>query len=181
LSVTETWGTSLKERKMAYPCDRYLLRNAVCYYRGITIEVSPKIVYLWLCQMNYAPYSYDWLDNFGIKSPNYLIKNAHMLEKRQTFMTVFPLLAYAPNKHITFASPSNPILAHLYGKFLVSYVIYKLNSQKSRLLVKIRWSFPKGVMGKLLRFLAPRLDLIMMRKQLLNIKKYSEQTSISIK
>ena len=166
---------------MAYPCDRYLLRNAVCYYRGITIEASPKIVYLWLCQMNYAPYSYDWLDNFGIKSPNYLIKNAHRLEKRQTFMTVFPLLAYAPNKHITFASPSNPILAHLYGQFLVSYVIYKLNSQKSRLLVKIRWSFPKGVMGELLRFFAPRLDLIMMRKQLLNIKKYSEQTSISIK
>jgi hypothetical protein len=166
---------------MAYPCDRYLLRNAVCYYRGITIEASPKIIYLWLCQMNYAPYSYDWLDNFGIKSPDYLIKNAHMLEKRQTFMTVFPLLSYAPNKHITFASPSNPILDHLYGQFLVSYVIYKLNSQKSRLLVKIRWSFPKGVMGKILRFFAARLDLIMMRKQLLNFKKYSEQTSMSIK
>ena len=92
MSVNETWGTSLKERQMVYPCDRYLLRNAVSYYRGITIEASPKIVYLWLCQMNYAPYSYDWLDNFGIKSPDYLIKNAHMLKKRQTFMTVFPLL-----------------------------------------------------------------------------------------
>jgi hypothetical protein len=131
--------------------------------------------------MNYAPYSYDWLDNFGIKSPDYLIKDAHMLKNRQTFMTVFPLLTFIPNKHITFASPSNPILAHLYGQFLVSYVIYKLNSQKSRLLVKIRWSYPKGVIGKILSFLAPKLDLIMMRKQLLNFKKFSEQTSVSIK
>ncbi len=155
------------------------MKNAVSYYRGITIKASPKIVYLWLCQMNYAPYSYDWLDNFGIKSPDYLIKDAHLLEKRQTFMTVFPLLAYAPNKHITFASPSNHILTHLYGQFLVSYVIYKLNSRMSRLLVKIRWSFPKGVLGKILRFFAPRLDLIMMRKQLLNFKKYSEHTSRS--
>ncbi|MHA1947269.1 MAG: hypothetical protein ACW97W_14285 [Candidatus Hodarchaeales archaeon] len=99
----------------------------------------------------------------------------------KTFMTLFPLLSYTPNKHITFASPSNPILAHLYGQFLVSYVIYKLNSQKSRLLVKIRWTFPKGGIGKLLRFFVPRLDLIMMRKQLLNFKKYSELTSLSTK
>jgi hypothetical protein len=130
--------------------------------------------------MNYAPYSYDWLDNFGIKSPDYLIKNAHRLEKRQTIMTVFPLLAYAPNKHITFASPSISILAYLYGQFLVSYVIYELNSNKSRLLVKIRWSFPEGIIGRLLRFFVPGLDLIMMRKQLLNFKKYSEQTSMGM-
>ncbi|UCG01093.1 MAG: hypothetical protein JSW11_15935 [Candidatus Heimdallarchaeota archaeon] len=29
MSVNETWGTSLEELKIAYPCDRYLLRNAV--------------------------------------------------------------------------------------------------------------------------------------------------------
>lgn len=178
MSFSRVWGVHPKEQKIIYPCDKYVLINSRDFYRGVTINANPKFVYLWLCQMNYAPYSYDWLDNFAFKSPDYLIKDADKLKIGQKFMYAFKLLDFTKNKHITFTPPPHHILDRLYGQFLVSYFINELNSTRTRLIVKIRWSFPKGIIGSILSFLAPKIDSIMMRKQLSQFKKFSEKTQL---
>jgi len=176
MSFSRVWGVHLKEQKIIYPCDKYVLKNSRDFYRGVTINANPKFVYLWLCQMNYAPYSYDWLDNFAFESPNYLIKDADQLKIGQKFMYAFKLLDFVKNRHITFTPPPHSILDRLYGQFVVSYFIKKVNSARTRVIVKIRWSFPKGIIGSILCFLAPKIDSIMMRKQLSQFKKLSEKT-----
>src|SRR2546428_1615132 len=72
MSVAATWGADQEERSLSFPCDRRLERSDAAYYRGVTIDAPPGIVFRWLCQMRVAPYSYDWLDNFGRRSPRTL-------------------------------------------------------------------------------------------------------------
>jgi len=72
MSVAETWGTDAAERALPFPCDRYLDQPDGVYFRGITVNASPAALFRWLCQMRVAPYSYDWIDNGGRRSPRTL-------------------------------------------------------------------------------------------------------------
>lgn len=66
------WGVYEEELKLSFPCDRFIEQQHAVYYRGITINTAPEVIFRWLCQLRIAPYSYDWVDNFGIKSPDTL-------------------------------------------------------------------------------------------------------------
>ena len=81
MSVSTRWGTTLEERAMAFPCERYLERFDAAYYRGVTVQARPGVVFRWLCQMRVAPYSYDWIDNLGRRSPRRLIPGLEKLGK----------------------------------------------------------------------------------------------------
>jgi hypothetical protein len=59
------WGITSHERLLNYPCDRYMETVHDTYYRGVTIHADPEVIFRWICQMRVAPYSYDWIDNFG--------------------------------------------------------------------------------------------------------------------
>lgn len=39
---------------------------------AVTVATTPAQVWPWLCQLQLAPYSYDWLDNLGRRSPREL-------------------------------------------------------------------------------------------------------------
>ena len=68
-SISETWGTTPEERRLAFPCDNLIAEADDALYRGVTVNASPSTVFRWLCQMRVAPYSYDWIDNGGKRSP----------------------------------------------------------------------------------------------------------------
>lgn len=59
-------------------------------------EPVAELVFLWLCQLRRAPYSYDWIDNFGRRSPREADPQLSELEVDQSVMTIFTLTGFEP-------------------------------------------------------------------------------------
>ena len=93
-SISEFWGTEPRERSLAFPCDDLISQPDATLYRGVTIQNSPEIVFRWLCQMRAAPYSYDWIDNFGKQSPRKLSPGLESLAIGQDVMSIFNLVGF---------------------------------------------------------------------------------------
>ena len=66
------WGVSDQEVALRYPCDVLVPSPTLQLWRGVSVDASPAQVWPWLCQLRLAPYSYDWLDNLGRRSPREL-------------------------------------------------------------------------------------------------------------
>jgi hypothetical protein len=177
-SISETWGTEPVERRLAFPCDNLIPQLDDALYRGVTIHASPNTVFRWLCQMRAAPYSYDWIDNGGRQSPQKLMPGLDNLGVGQDVMSIFTLTAFEKDRHLTLRLKTKSRASQTFGDIAVSYVIVPLlgDSRGCRLLVKLMAKYPSGLYGKTMRALLPWGDLIMMRRQLLNLKRLAEQT-----
>ena len=55
MPIPYTWGTVPQELHLPFPCDNYLEEPHTAYYRGITVNAPPEILFPWLCQMRVAP------------------------------------------------------------------------------------------------------------------------------
>ena len=65
----DVWGTTEAETRARFPCDAYMKDPSLIVWRSVTIEAPVHDVWPWLVQLRLAPYSYDWLDNLGRRSP----------------------------------------------------------------------------------------------------------------
>lgn len=173
MTNARSWGTLSEERRLAFPCDRFLAHPDEALYRGITINASPQIVFRWLCQMRVAPYSYDWIDNCGRQSPRTLTPGLEQLAVGQDVMEIFNLVEFARN-HITIRIKPESRPQRIFGDIAVSYLVVPEKDGSCRLLVKLVVQHTSGVWGKLMRSFLPWGDLIMIRRQLLNFKQLAE-------
>jgi hypothetical protein len=176
MSVSQTWGTEAQERELTYPCDRFIPQPEAALYRGVTIEAAAPIVFRWLCQMRVAPYSYDWIDNGGWQSPRELTPGLDNLAVGQDVMRIFTLVDFEPDRQLTLRLKPRSSAARTFGDIAVSYLIAPRTINSCRLLVKLIANYPQGAKGSFMRALLPWGDLIMMRRQLLNLKYFAEQT-----
>ncbi len=174
-SLSHTWGTEPHERLLNFSCDRFIRRFDDIYYRGITIRAQPEIIFRWLCQMRIAPYSYDWIDNSGRKSPRNLAPETDELSIGQDVMKIFELVHFEHNKDLTIRINRNTSSYRIFGDVAISYIIVPASDGGCRLLVKFVCQYPGGILGILMRLMLPWGDLIMMRRQLLNFKRLSEK------
>src|SRR6267378_1831295 len=101
LSISHNWGTEEQERQFAFPCDSIISHPDDELYRGVTINAPAEVIFRWLCQMRVAPYSYDWIDNFGRQSPPELTPGIENLVIGQNVMTIFDLVDFEIGRHIT--------------------------------------------------------------------------------
>ena len=177
VSVSETWGTTPDERQRSFPCDASLPHVDAQLYRGITIKASPEVVFRWLCQLRVAPYSYDWIDNGGRQSPKELVPGLERLEIGQDVMTIFTLTSFTPNEHLTIRLKPSRSAKSVFGDIAVSYLIVPISNHSCRLLVKLAVHHSHTVTGRLMRSFLPWGDLIMMRRQLMNLKLLAEKHS----
>ncbi|WP_022664762.1 hypothetical protein [Desulfospira joergensenii] len=178
-SSYKNWGMIPREHDLAFPCDQCGKNFSDTYFRGITIHAEPKRIFPWLCQMRVAPYSYDWIDNLGRKSPQRLIPGLDRLEIGQKIMFIFDLIDFQQNVHLTLRLDKR--LRKVFGDTIITYMIFRQKQDVSRLLVKILVRYPRGIAGILLDKLLPPGDLIMMRRQLINFKGLSEEGSAGTK
>lgn len=161
--IGDRWGVTAEETRASYPCDHYVPAASLRAWRAVTIEASIGVVWSWLIQVRLAPYSYDWIDNLGRRSPRTLL---HLDDPE----VGDPLSSSA-------GRPLGRVVAlghedHLTGRIMGATMTYRLGAigdARTRLVLK--------VVGKPSRLLAPVLsvgDLVMARRQLLNLKKYAE-------
>jgi len=165
------WGTTESERLRQYPCDRLLPDPDQAMYRAVDVEAPAKTVFLWLCQLRLAPYSYDRIDNFGRTSPQQLVPGVDELELGQEFMRIFELVDFEPGSSITLESNKPPSV-----RSVVSYVAEDRGPDRSRLLVKYGVEYGSRWIAAPMRLILPPGDLLMMRRQLLNLKQLAEAT-----
>jgi hypothetical protein len=170
LSVTQ-WGSTAAERDAPYPCDRHLSEPETTLFRAVDVAASTGVSFRWLCQLRVAPYSYDLLDNFGRRSPRQLTPGLEQLEAGQRVMTIFRLVEFEPGRSLTVVSHGR-----LLGEVACTYAVSPCGEVASRIVLKILARFPRGPRGAAMRLLLPPGDLVMARRQLLNLKGLAERT-----
>lgn len=164
------WGTTPEERAAQFPCDEHIDDPDCAVHRAIDIDAPPEVVFRWLCQLRAAPYSYDWIDNWGRRSPRALTPGLERLQHGQRLMDIFNLVDFEHDSHITIRADSA-----LFGQIAVSYVVHP-RGEMSRLVVKLLLRVPRNPLGPVWRRFLPAADLVMMRKQLLTLKALAEVT-----
>jgi len=171
-----SWNVTAAERHARYPCDDLGFTFDDTYFRATSIAAPPRTTYRWLCQLRVAPYSYDWLDNFGRPSPAELTAGADSLVAGQRVMHIFRLTSFAFGSSLTIRLGSGAGRA-LMGDFAGSYAVVPAPGG-SRLIAKVLVRYPRGTYGRLLRVFMPHVDLLMFRKQLLTLRRYAERDAL---
>jgi hypothetical protein len=176
VSIAVTWGTRPEERARPFPCDELAPAGAVSLWRGTTVHAPAAAVFRWLCQLRAAPYSYDWIDNLGRRSPRELTPGLDRLEVGQRVMTIFELASFEAGRHLTLVMRRGAG-ERAFGRIWVTYEVVAEDSGTSRLLAKLRVVPGGGLRGVVLRHLLPWGDLVMMRKQLHTLARLAERSA----
>jgi len=163
------WGSTATERAEPFPCDRHLPDPDQTMFRAVDVDAPRRVAFRWLCQLRAAPYSYDKLDNLGRRSPQTLTPGLEELEPGQRFQTIFRLVEFEPGRSITMVSDGR-----VFGRVACTYRADPLDRRRSRVVVKLLVAYPRLPHGPILRLLGPPGDLVMMRRQLLNLKGLAE-------
>jgi len=175
MSLGDSWGVTENERGEPFPCDELCPSADAALYRGVTVNAPAAMTFRWLCQLRVAPYSYDWLDNLGRTSPQALTPGLADLREGQRVMSIFDLVAFEPDRSMTIVNRARGGGRRPYGEVWVSYVIRPGAPGSCRLLAKLLVRYPAGPEGWTLRAVLPLGDLVMMRRQLLNLKALAER------
>ncbi len=172
-SRARIWNTTPADRAIAFPCDRYVREPHVNSYRAIEIDAPAEIVYRWFCQLHLAPYSYDWIDNYGRRSPRGLIPGADQVEVGQRwFIKIFELAEFEPGRQITLHIGR---ARWFWGPDVgATYLLVPHGPNSCRLVVAVASYVDPGVLGELRRNIYPWGELLMMSKQLRTFKKLAE-------
>ncbi|GAA4684283.1 hypothetical protein [Nocardioides nanhaiensis] len=172
------WGATDEEHARAYPADALLTAPVARMTRAVTAAAPPDLAWRWLCQLALAPYSYDWIDNRGRRSPRALVPGTERLEVGQVMATVFRLTEVDEGRAWT--ARTSPSAERVAGPWGVTYAVEPLPAigpggpERCRLVARI--AVPSRTRLQRARALAVAWgDLVMMRKQLLTLRDLAER------
>jgi len=161
--IGDRWGVRDAEVAYRFPCDDLVVSPAIELWRGVTVVAPAERTWPWIRQLRLAPYSYDWLDNGGRRSPATLLdvpepRPGDPFSRVAGRYEVGEVVSAEPDRHLT---------ARIMGA-LMSYVLVP-EGATTRLLLKIvvpeqRWYGRALALG----------DWPMARRQLLNLKDLAE-------
>ena len=160
-----SWGARPGERDMELGCERHIDGPHQVLLRAVDVPVTAGVLFRWVCQLRAAPYSYDWIDNRGRRSPRTLTPGLEQLEVGQRFMTIFRLAEFEPGRSVTLVHEGP-----YFGRVAGTYLVTGEGPEASRLLVRLLVRYPDGLRGVLGSLALPAGDLVMMRRQLLNLR-----------
>jgi hypothetical protein len=166
--IGDRWGVTPEEVTRRYPCDELVSDPVLQAWRGVTVRARPEHVWPWVAQIRLAPYSYDSIDNLGRRSPQTL-RGLPEPVVGEAFTTALGrrrfgrILAVEPGTHLT---------ATIMGAVMSYMLVCADDGERTRLLLKVVTAGGRTI--------APLLsvgDLIMARRQLLNLAALAERTA----
>lgn len=160
--IGDRWGVTDAETRLHYPCDDLVPHPAWQAWRGVTVDATPAAVWPWIAQLRLAPYSYDWIDNLGRRSPRELrgLPDPAVGDP-------FTATAGRPIGTVVSVELGVHLTARLAGAYM-SYVLVETGGT-TRLLLKLA-----ARNGRALGPFVVAGDLVMARKQLLTLKHLAE-------
>lgn len=174
--LPENWGATPAEHARSYPADDLLTGRVRRLTRAVTARAPAAIAYRWMCQVAVAPYSYDWIDNLGRRSPQQLTPGAENLEVGQDVMVV-RLVDVTPGHQFT--GRGLPRAERRFGPLAATYAVEPIDEHSSRLICRLSIAEPTGL-GRLRAVVLARGDIVMMRKQLLNLARLAERDAATV-
>jgi hypothetical protein len=162
--IGDRWGVTDSEILRCYPCDDFVVLPALQAWRGVSVDAPADVLWAWVAQVRLAPYSYDWIDNLGRRSPRELVALPEP-QVGQRFTTA----GGRGLGRIVSVNPGKQLTGSIMGAFM-SYVLVPQEHDITRLLLKVvmqttRWTAVGLSVG----------DLVMARRQLLNLKELAER------
>ena len=164
--IGDRWNVTRVETMRHYPCDDLIPNPGLQLWRGVTVLAAPEHVWPWIAQIRIAPYSYDWIDNLGRRSPQSL-RGLPEPAIGEHFTTALGgrrygrILAVETGEHLT---------AAIMGTVMCYVLVPVGDGRQTRLLLKIA-AHRSGTFAPLLAL----GDLIMARRQLLNLAALAER------
>lgn len=161
--IGDRWGVTDSEMSRGYPCDDFVASPTLRAWRGVSVAAPATAVWPWVGQVRLAPYSYDWIDNLGRRSPRQLMG---LPEPRVG--EAFTTAGGRRLGRIVSVEPGKQLTGTIMGAFM-SYVLVPQTHDTTRLLLKVvmrttRWTALGLSVG----------DLVMARRQLLILKQLAE-------
>lgn len=170
MSLPLVWNATDEEASRWYPADDAVPGRPVRMTRAIDVAAPVETTWRWLCQLSEAPYSYDWIDNLGRRSPRTLTPGAERIELGQTMAIVLRVTSFeAPHQWTGVTTPrgSKP-----FGAVAMTYAAEPAPAG-SRIVARVT----AEAHGRPTRVRAMALawgDLVMIRKQLHTLKRLAE-------
>jgi hypothetical protein len=165
--IGDRWGVTDAEVARRYPCDDVVAAPTLQAWRGVTVRAPADRVWPWVTQIRLAPYSYDWIDNLGRRSPREL-RGLPEAQPGEAFTAAF---GGRPAGRILSVEPGAQFTGMIMGAAM-SYVLVPDGDLTTRLLLKV------AVRGR--PTMMPLLcvgDLVMTRRQLLNLARLAEASA----
>jgi len=165
--IGDRWGVTDEEVGLKFPCDDWVGPRTKQAWRGVTVHASAGELWPWVTQVRLAPYSYDWIDNLGRRSPQSL----DSLDEPEVGEN-FTCAAGLKLGRILSVTPQRQLTGRIAGT-VISYVLLEQPFEEplTRLLMKLVTDMSRLVAGPLCIG-----DLVMARRQLLNFKRLAESS-----
>jgi len=160
--IGDRWGVSDAEVARRYPCDDVVSSPVLEAWRGVTVATTPERLWPWVAQIRLAPYSYDWVDNLGRRSPQELRGLPEPVVGER-----FTATAGRPVGRILSVAPGEQLTGRIAGA-VMSYVLVPA-PDGTRLLMKIVMA-----RGRLIAPVVSVGDLVMARRQLATFRRLAE-------
>ena len=173
-----TWGATDEEVRRPMPGDEIHASPSFDATRAVTIEAGPEHIWPWLVQMGYRRagfYSYDRIDNDGTPSADHIISEYQALKVGDRI----PMAANA-SAEVREMDPHHSMLwvfqeEGQWENATWAWGLYEDDTHRTRLVSRLRVSYKWARPSIVPMLLADVVELAMMRKCLLGIKRRAEK------
>ncbi len=161
----QRWGVEDAEVERRYACDGFVTDPTLEAWRGIDVAAPPQQVWPWVTQIRVAPYSYDWVDNLGRRSPRTLLGLPEPAVGEP-----FTACAGRSVGRVVAVEPGRSLTGFILGAWM-TYDVVPATGGATRLLLKIVMETSRPAAA-----LVTLGDLVMARRQLRTWKALAESS-----